>query len=100
MRRLRLVLGIALIVVGIIFVVISLNPPEPTCGAQVMKPGDVCVVANRAVSYAERKAPYDRKARQALGVGVGVGVIGLLLVLTAVGRRRQRSEPVPPPAAE
>ena len=96
MRRLRLVLGIALIVVGIIFVVVSLNPPEPKCGAQVMKPGDVCVIANKAVSYADLKGGVDRKA---LGAGTGIGVIGALLVLTGV-RRRQRTEPAPPPAAD
>ena len=96
MRRLRLVLGLARIVVGIIFVVGSLNPPEPKCGAQVMKPGDVCVIGNKAVTYADRKGGVDKRA---LGIGTGLGVIGALLVVTGV-RRRQRTEPVPPSAAD
>jgi hypothetical protein len=85
-RKLRIALGVLLLLAGIALVVVSLNPPEPKCGDQVMRPGDVCVVGNRAVPYAERKGGADKRL---LGTGVGVGLIGaLLLVAGAAGRRR------------
>jgi hypothetical protein len=91
---LRFLLGLALLGVGIVFVVVSLNPPEPKCGDRVMKPGDVCIVGNKAVTYAERKGGIDKRA---MGIGVGVGAIGILvLVAGAATRRRQRTGSEPP----
>jgi hypothetical protein len=91
-RKLRFLLGVALLVAGIVFIVISVNRPEPKCGDLVMKPGDVCVVGNRAVGYAERKGGVDRKA---LGIGIGLGVIGSLLLVAGVARRRRTGTAAP-----
>jgi hypothetical protein len=90
---LRFLLGVALIGAGIVFVFISLNPPEPKCGDRVMKPGDVCIVGTKAVTYDERKGGTNTKE---LGIGVGLGVIGVLLLVSgAVGRQRKGSAAQP-----
>ena len=91
-------LGIALLLAGIGFAVVGLNRPEPTCGTQVMKPGDDCVVGNKAVSYAESKGRIDEKAGTALGIGLGLGVAGALLVVVSATRRRRAASGPPTPS--
>jgi hypothetical protein len=90
LNAVRLVVGLVLLVAGIALVSVGFFVrPEPTCGKQVMKPGDVCILSGKAISYQDRK--------DATGVTniveMGGGVVGVVLggVLVAMSRRRQRT---------
>jgi hypothetical protein len=90
LNTIRLVVGLALLVAGIALVSVGFFVrPEPTCGKQVMKPGDVCVQGGKAVSYQDRKNATGVTNIVELGGGIAGVVVGGLLV--AVSRRRQRT---------
>jgi hypothetical protein len=90
LNTIRLVVGLVLLVAGIALVSVGFFVrPEPTCGQQVMKPGDVCVQGGKLVSYQDRKNAIGVTNIVELGGGVAGVVLGGVLV--AVSRRRQRT---------
>src|SRR5262249_27639203 len=90
LNTVRLVVGLLLLIAGIALVSVGFFVrPEPTCGKQVMKPGDVCVVAGKVVSYQERKDAIGVTNIVELSSGVAGVVLGGVLV--AASRRRQHT---------
>jgi hypothetical protein len=97
LNTVRLVVGLALLIAGIALIAVGFFVhAEPTCGVQVMKPGDVCVVGGKVVTYHDRKNATGVTNIVELGSGVAGVVLGGILV--ARSRRRTASAPDTPVA--
>jgi hypothetical protein len=92
LNTVRLVVGLVLLVAGIALISVGyFVRAEPTCGQQVMKPGDVCVVGGKVVTYRDRKNATG--VTNVVEMGAGVAAVLLGGVLVAASRRRTASAP-------